>query len=1154
MELHSIECVPSSDLTDEDEIHHHRPHQFPSISKPHNNCNNNNTSLASVINPGTTSVHELLECPVCTNSMYPPIHQIIVAGLQLGDASLDCVCFVAGIFAVMKCHNGHTLCSTCKTRVHNRCPTCRQELGDIRCLALEKVAESLELPCKYMSLGCPEIFPYYSKLKHEAICNFRPYNCPYAGSECSIVGDIPFLVAHLRDDHKVDMHSGCTFNHRYVKSNPHEVENATWMLTVFHCFGQYFCLHFEAFQLGMAPVYMAFLRFMGDETEARNYTYSLEVGGNGRKLTWEGTPRSIRDSHKKVRDSHDGLIIQRNMALFFSGGDRKELKLRVTGRIWKEQQSPEGGACIPNLCSIFGSQDAGGALKSSAALVLTFEYNPFSFARSTQISAHFGRPTHRRNSLREKLVNDQQVHPKNPISLNPSSSENLNYDSVRESDLNYGFVNDSVVETSSSVEESKLKPLGKSVLSSKLENWTDQYKKDVDYWGIGSGPIFTVFQDSEGTVKKVLVDENEILKRTLVKRHEFEDLSKINSRILYAKSLAREMESGENVIPRNSSVAKFVVSGEESGFVDIVRGVIPGPEFVPKLSTLGRVVLCGLVVFWVGRKLFSFKKKRGHYTELEKEMMRRKINSRKEKEMLEKGSVQVVQGNTEPEGVTFEKPKINEEELMKNIMEANGSEDRLALENSSCSQTRGSKGFDDKILEIREMARRARAVEAEELSQADVVEEEWVAVDDELSDEIEEVKQKNEEYASLLSNLSTGGLEQGSDTDVTVVTTFLDEAKSLNTESSNKVPSSKKEIVQASGASSLEVSREWPKTNLDNGSTLGLAVQSSGTLRSESCKAETNYEKRKPKVIRSVKEAREFLSNIRNKPEFHQPLVKTFSESGNVLTQPSDIDCDRNTSQILDVDNVGSTTSGGASDSKPAPDASEDSTWKNMEHVPMKKHDPEYADEVNGGVDDQKSPISFDHEFISGSTKTGPSLKMENWVEKNFHEIEPMVKKIGVGFRDNFMAAREKVNQHLDTCDDIAQLISGEDDREFEWMKDDRLREIVFQVRDNELSGRDPFHLMDAEDKLAFFKGLEKKVEKENEKLLQLHEYLHSNIENLDYGADYKFLSNCYKERFITECSPQGFIYTSEGMQICKLYTSSRSGFVSTNPANSRQS
>ncbi|XP_039062631.1 E3 ubiquitin-protein ligase SINAT3-like isoform X1 [Hibiscus syriacus] len=319
--------MASSDVIDDDEVHHHNHHHHHQLSpllKTHGNNGNRNSNVSSAVNPSTTSVHELLECPVCTKSMYLPIHQ---------------------------CHNAHTLCSTCKTRVHNRCPTCRQELGDIRCLALEKVAESLQLPCKFTSLGCPEIFPYYSKLKHEAICNFRPYNCPYAGSECAVVGDIPLLVAHLKDDHKVDMHTGCTFNHRYVKSNPQEVENATWLLTVFYCFGQYFCLHFEAFQLGMAPVYMAFLRFMGDEIEARNYSYSLEVGGNGRKLIWEGTPRSIRDSHRKVTDSHDGLIIQRNMALFFSGGDRKELKLRVTGQIWKEQKNPEGGACIPNLCS-----------------------------------------------------------------------------------------------------------------------------------------------------------------------------------------------------------------------------------------------------------------------------------------------------------------------------------------------------------------------------------------------------------------------------------------------------------------------------------------------------------------------------------------------------------------------------------------------------------------------------------------------------------------------------------------------------------------------------------------------------------------------------------------------------------------------------------
>lgn len=269
-------------------------------------------SVSSSIKVGlssVSSVHELLECPVCTDLMYPPIQQ---------------------------CQNGHTLCSKCKATVQNRCPICRQVLGDIRCLALEKIAESLTLPCRYLNVGCSESVPYYCKLEHEQLCRFRPFDCPYAGSECLVSGDIPTLVAHLRDDHKVDMHDGCTFNHRYVKSNPHEVDDATWMLTVFNCFGRHFCLHFEAFLLGIAPVYMAFLRFMGEDSEAKNFLYSLEVGVGKRKLIWQGVPTSIRDDHRMVRDSYDGLIIHRNVALFFSGG-REELKLRVTGRIWREQ-------------------------------------------------------------------------------------------------------------------------------------------------------------------------------------------------------------------------------------------------------------------------------------------------------------------------------------------------------------------------------------------------------------------------------------------------------------------------------------------------------------------------------------------------------------------------------------------------------------------------------------------------------------------------------------------------------------------------------------------------------------------------------------------------------------------------------------------------
>ncbi|GMI84979.1 hypothetical protein like AT3G61790 [Hibiscus trionum] len=87
----------------------------------------------------------------------------------------------------------------------------------------------------------------------------------------------------------------------------------------------------------MTPVYITFLRFMDGEDEARQFSYSLEVGGYGRKVIWQGVPRSIRAGQRRVRDSQDGLIIQRNLALFFSGGGRQELKLKVAGRIWKEQ-------------------------------------------------------------------------------------------------------------------------------------------------------------------------------------------------------------------------------------------------------------------------------------------------------------------------------------------------------------------------------------------------------------------------------------------------------------------------------------------------------------------------------------------------------------------------------------------------------------------------------------------------------------------------------------------------------------------------------------------------------------------------------------------------------------------------------------------------
>jgi E3 ubiquitin-protein ligase SIAH1 len=97
MELDSIECVSYSDgMEDDDDTAAVTSSQLP---RPFlKSSSTAGTAAAAAVNvvvvsdragaagpvagagplviSPATGVHELLECPVCTNSMYPPIHQV----------------------------------------------------------------------------------------------------------------------------------------------------------------------------------------------------------------------------------------------------------------------------------------------------------------------------------------------------------------------------------------------------------------------------------------------------------------------------------------------------------------------------------------------------------------------------------------------------------------------------------------------------------------------------------------------------------------------------------------------------------------------------------------------------------------------------------------------------------------------------------------------------------------------------------------------------------------------------------------------------------------------------------------------------------------------------------------------------------------------
>lgn len=744
------------------------------------------------------------------------------------------------------------------------------------------------------------------------------------------------------------------------------------------------------------------------------------------------------------------------------------------------------------------------------------------------------------------------------------------------------------VETEGSVESSGFKKESSeiyddSVLSSKLRRWVDQYEADTEFWGIGAGRIFTVFQDSNGKIGRVDVNEEEIMRRSgfepaLYKASELEDLSEVNSKISHAKSLAREMENGNNVLSEFSSVAKFVDSSGDLGFESSIQGFTLPPGLLLKMSRVGVVALCGLCVFWAVKRLFKGDEDKSEYSMTEKEMLRRKMKARMEKDKLVKGNVEVIQASKKVEFPSTEKPLLDKQVVMDNITKAKASVNSLALQTSYSVGAVKSTDFDDKIQEIKSMARHARELEKKHQGGHDGSDEEDNPIINELSSRKKVIQEEREKSCSSSNGQNHGNIGKSEDVRETMITTHLDDPKSNGSCIHVKTSVENSEVIKSS--TSIYVSNiSENRANKDKDDDLNSFDTTEMNNVSDSSATHFNEPnkisvKAKPKVIRSVKEAREYLSKKRDRQEQSEEILsKTLHEDDSSSHHRRDGE----TSQQLDRNHnsrdVSMYTSPDLMHGKFA------SPEHAHEFIPLKSVDTKAAEDSYEAVDHQilrtssstensteKGPFSINilvdgdlerqgsqephkdilahtpdldaksdsttfqtacephlnaeetistesittedlveeikHQMPDSNDVAAPAATNGNWMEKNFHEFEPVAKKIAVGFKDNYTVARQKkINQELNLDSEKRIPEYDEGDGELDWMKDDSLREIVFQVRENELMGRDPFHLMDAEDKKAFFGGLEKKVEKVNEKLQNLHQWVHSNIENLDYGA-----------------------------------------------------
>ncbi|CAN6444745.1 unnamed protein product [Victoria cruziana] len=752
----------------------------------------------------------------------------------------------------------------------------------------------------------------------------------------------------------------------------------------------------------------------------------------------------------------------------------------------------------------------------------------------------------RRNSLRRKLIREGRLYRSDGLT-HEVSLQNGN-EGIAGQKLIYGDNEGRIADHNAEVgENGNLEYGGESSMSalvSKLEDWASQYKEDVEYWGIGSSPIFTVYHDSDGNIQEITVDEAEILER-----HKFQSpstsvsdgFSGVYQKILRARSIARDIKAGNHRISKNSSIMQFTVKEPEeiSSVGHPVADFVPGRHYFSEISRFAFAFLCGHLVFGMARK---FLWRRGQKPEdlrgLDKEMLERKIKARREREKIGKGSVEVIESEDFEEPVRFAvRPHFEKEEVLK-ILRTKTSQRNL-LVSGFTEDSAETDHFNDKIMEIQRMARDVRAVKEQDASSfTDGSEKDHVpyhsgnlesqrlettsVIDDELDGNgyIEVVSESDETMAKKASwengqhvigeigqnteESPSGGSEHG----ILEISVDGDSYRnSLSRSTSCKSIDQDRHVLENRRMKDMEEAAE--------------EIESYTTSTGNMLHSGNKLDEERPKIIMSVEKADRYLlgkrsslsdrigdMNYSRRKKFEALVVQPDSGGERVNSHEPMPSRDYPGGCVDEATKiVGSScaTFSGSSerfDEKEgydSPASQANVAHEKSENLNQTVHN--VGDEVIDQSHQSPSLSPLSSTDADESKANNLQKREESWIEANFEKFEPIIKKMGVGFKNNYMLAKEKVEDEL-ISPEVSDPRSMEEDDELEWMKDDALREIVLKVRENEMAGRDPFYLVDAEDQDKFFRGLEEKVDKANSKLLALHEWVHSRVENLDYGAD----------------------------------------------------
>ncbi|XP_030764222.1 uncharacterized protein LOC115888598 [Sitophilus oryzae] len=184
------------------------------------------------------------ECPVCKSFMKPPIYQ---------------------------CQSGHSICNTCKPRLE-KCPTCRAPFGMTRNYSLEGLTAGVSYPCIYHDLGCMMSLSPAEISRHEAVCPYKPYNCPLP--QCTMSGSHDIITNHLQEFHSD--HVVVSDSHGYAESfrlEQHSLYNHIFDRKVLLAFDHIFRLTCKR----VSDYCMWAAEAIGVQSELKNFVYEVSI-------------------------------------------------------------------------------------------------------------------------------------------------------------------------------------------------------------------------------------------------------------------------------------------------------------------------------------------------------------------------------------------------------------------------------------------------------------------------------------------------------------------------------------------------------------------------------------------------------------------------------------------------------------------------------------------------------------------------------------------------------------------------------------------------------------------------------------------------------------------------------------------------------------